>query len=42
MLLARETARTGQTVGEATEVIVEAALLVAAADEAWALRDELD
>jgi hypothetical protein len=41
MLLAREAARIGQPIGEVTEVIVRAALLVAAEDEAWGLRDDL-
>jgi hypothetical protein len=42
MLLARESARSGQAIGEVTDVIVQAALLVAAEDEAWSLRDDVD
>jgi hypothetical protein len=42
MLLAREAARMGQTVGEVTDVIVQAALLVAAEDEAWEQSNDLD
>jgi hypothetical protein len=42
MLLAREAARIGQPIGAVSDVIVRAALLVAAEDEAWALRDGLD
>jgi hypothetical protein len=42
MLLAREAARSGQVIGEVTAVIVQAALLTAAEDEAWRLRDDVD
>lgn len=42
MLLAREAARAGQAIGEVTDVIVQAALLTAAEDEAWTLRDDVD
>jgi hypothetical protein len=42
MLLAREAARSGQAIGEVTDVIVQAALLTAAEDEAWRLRDDVD
>jgi hypothetical protein len=42
MLLAREAARSGQVIGEVTDVIVQAALLTAAEDEAWRLRDDVD
>ena len=42
MLLAREAARSGQPIGEVTEAIVQAALLTAAEDEAWKLRDDAD
>jgi hypothetical protein len=42
MLLAREAARVGQSVGGVTDVIVQAALLMAAEDEAWELRDEAE
>jgi hypothetical protein len=42
MLLAREVARLGQAIGEVTDVIVQAALLTAAEDEAWSLREQLD
>ena len=42
MLLAREAARVGQSVGQVTDVIVQAALLMAAEDEAWGLRDQPD
>jgi hypothetical protein len=42
MLLAREAARVGQSVGQVTDVIVQAALLMAAEDEAWELRDDAE
>ncbi|MEA2366354.1 MAG: uncharacterized protein QOE69_1329 [Thermoleophilaceae bacterium] len=42
MLLAREAARSGQAIGAVTNVIVQAALLTAAEDEAWTLRDDVD
>ena len=42
MLLAREAARIGQSVGQVSGVIVQAALLMAAEDEAWGLRDQSD
>jgi hypothetical protein len=41
MLLARESARSGQVIGQVTGVIVQAALLTAAEDEAWRLRDDV-
>lgn len=41
MLLAREAARSGQAIGAVTDVIVQAALLTAAEDEAWRLRDDV-
>ena len=42
MLLAREAARVGQSVGRVSDVVVQAALLTAAEDEAWSLRDQAD
>ncbi len=42
MLLAREAARVGQSVGEVSDVVVQAALLMAAEDEAWSLRDQAE
>jgi hypothetical protein len=42
MFLAREAARSGQAIGAVTDVIVQAALLTAAEDEAWELRDDVD
>jgi hypothetical protein len=42
MLLARESARIAQPLGEVSDVIVQAALLVVVEDEAWSLRDDVD
>ena len=42
MLLAREAARVGLSVGEVSDVAVQAALLTAAEDEAWSLRDQTE